>query len=290
MYRMTREEIKAYLNRIGIKEIQPPTKEYLFVLHQAHVNALSWQTVDIFAGKPAAIGFEQSVRLVLNDKSGYCFHLNGAFSSLLHSLGYKVHLHRAGVQPLGEQPRVNSFHLSLSVDLVNEAEAEEQWIVDVGLGDMPYEPIPLRYGMYEQGPMSYKVVQSGVVPQGWRLVHDPLASFAGVDIDAAVLGSLEEFMPKHEFYSRSPESPWARIFLVRQRNASQSNELRGCIWSKRDKNGLIKVEVASKSEWLELLNDVFGERLAGYSALEKDDLWKRVEAAHVEWKATKALS
>lgn len=287
MYTMTKEEIKAYLRRIGISEVQPPTKEYLFSLHQAHVRTLTWQTVDIFARKPASIGFEQSVQLVLHGRSGYCFHLNGAFSALLHSLGYHVNLHRAGVQPLGAEPRVNSFHLGLSVNFRDDLYAEERWIVDVGLGDMPYEPIPLRHGLYDQGPLSYKVTASSVVTNGWRLEHDPNASFVGVDIDAEVLEGLEEFIPKHDFYSRSPESLWFHIFLIIQRDADESNELRGCVWSKHDKNGLTKIEVESKSQWFDILGDVFGEHLVNYSRLERDDLWKRVEAAHLEWKAAK---
>jgi len=88
MYIMKREEIKAYLSRIGISEIQPPTKSYLFELHKSHVKNLSWQTIDIFARKPAAIDVRQSVQLILNRRSGYCFHLDGAFSTLLRSLGY----------------------------------------------------------------------------------------------------------------------------------------------------------------------------------------------------------
>jgi len=287
LYTMTKDEIKDYLRRIGIFELQPPTKEYLFALHQAHVRTLAWQTLDIFARKPAPIGFEQSVQLILHGRSGYCFHLNGAFSALLHSLGYRVNLHRAGVQPLGAEPRVNSFHLSLTVDLNNEENAEERWIVDVGLGDMPYEPLPLRHGLYEQGPLSYKVAKSSVVTGGWRLEHDPLASFVGVDIDGAVLGSLEEFMPRHDYYSRSPESPWFNMFLVRQREAGESNELRGCVWSRRDKNGLTKIELESKSQWIDVLGDVFGEHLVNYSGLERDDMWERVETAHIEWKAAK---
>ncbi|WP_282937264.1 arylamine N-acetyltransferase [Paenibacillus sp. RC67] len=287
MYLMTQEAIKAYLHRIGIAEQQLPSKEYLFALHQAHVKTLTWQTVDIYAGKPAAIGFEESVQLVLSGRSGYCFHLNGAFSTLLHSLGYEVFLHRAGVQPLGAEPRVNSFHLGLSVNLVNAHNEKERWIVDVGMGDIPYEPLPLRYGEYQQGPLSYKVMETSVVPEGWRLEHDPQASFVGVDIDASVLDNLEEFKPKHEFYSRSPESPWMNIFLIRQRTADESNELRGCRWSKRDKNGLTQIEMKSKSQWLDVLGDVFGEHLVNYSSLERDDLWRRVEASHIEWKASK---
>lgn len=41
---LTREEIKAYLSRLGISEIQEPTKAFLFELHRAHVR--------VFLGKP----------------------------------------------------------------------------------------------------------------------------------------------------------------------------------------------------------------------------------------------
>ncbi|MGG1617544.1 arylamine N-acetyltransferase [Paenibacillus sp. NRS-1782] len=284
MYIMTKEDIKAYLNRIGIEDILPPTKSYLFELHKAHVKHLSWQTVDIFAGKPADIGFQESVQLILQGRSGYCFHLNGAFSALLHSLGYKVSLHRAGVQPLGAEPRINSFHLGLTVNLLNEQQEDEVWIVDVGLGDMPYEPVPLRMGTYEQAPLQYKVTESGVVAKGWRLEHDSLASFVGVDYDPTVVRDLEEFMPKHHFYSRSADSPWFNLFLIRQRQALETNELRGCIWKNHGLNGLEKIELDHKSQWLEVLADVFGEPLVNYSHQERDELWKRVFAAHTEWK------
>ncbi|MGN8228213.1 arylamine N-acetyltransferase family protein [Paenibacillus polymyxa] len=284
MYTITKEEIKAYLNRIGIPEIQPPTLSYLVELHKAHVKHLSWQTLDIFARKPAAIGFRESIQLILHGRSGYCFHLNGAFSALLYSLGYKVSLHRAGVQPLGAEPRINSFHLGLTVNLLNEHHEDEVWIVDVGLGDMPYEPLPLRMGTYEQAPLHYKVMESGVVTKGWRLEHDSLASFVGVDFSPAVVQDLEEFMPKHHFYSRSAESPWFNLFLIRQRQALEANELRGCIWKRRGLHSLEKIELDKKSQWLEVLADVFGEPLVNYSRQERDELWKRVLAAHIEWK------
>lgn len=287
MYKMTKEEIKTYLHRIGIAEIQAPTKPYLFELHRAHVQALSWQTVDIFARKPVGIDFRESIQLILNGRSGYCFHLNGAFSILLRSLGYKVSMHRAGVQPLGEKPRVNSFHLGLTVKLVNGQHEEENWIIDVGLGDMPFEPLPLRFGTYEQAPLQYKVVESGVVAHGWRLEHDPLASVTGVDFDPSIINHLEEFKPKHEYYTLSPESPWFNVFLLRQRHATGSNELRGCMWNKREMNGIETMEITSKAQWLGVLGDIFGEQLIAYSDQERDELWKRVQLAHEKWKLAK---
>ncbi|MDR6722864.1 arylamine N-acetyltransferase [Paenibacillus amylolyticus] len=66
MYTLNPTEIKAYLKRIGIDEIKPPTLEFLSELQAAHVEYLSWQTVDIFAGRPAGIHLRESVELMLN--------------------------------------------------------------------------------------------------------------------------------------------------------------------------------------------------------------------------------
>jgi N-hydroxyarylamine O-acetyltransferase len=97
---------------------------------------------------------------------------------------------------------------------------------------------------------------------------------------------LDEFLPKHEIYSRSPDSPWIRLLLVRQRHAAGSNELRGCIWRKRDSSGTAFEELATQSQWLEVLGDVFHEQLVDYAKLERDALWKQVRQAHEEWLRT----
>ncbi|AFH62611.1 arylamine N-acetyltransferase family protein [Paenibacillus caseinilyticus] len=285
MLMLTGSEIQSYLARLGIPEVQPPSLSYLRELHKAHVEKIPWQTVDIVAGRPAPIDPASSVRLLTTGRSGYCFHLNGAFQALLRSLGYRVSCHRAGVQPLGQEPRINSFHLGLTVTLPDEE--EPRWIVDAGLGDMPFEPLPLRSGEYPQGPLRYRVTDSGVAVGGWRLEHDPSASFTGVDVAPEEEKDLSVFVPKHEFYSTSPESPWINLFLVRHRHAEGSNEVRGCIWIRHDSTGVAKTELRTREQWLEVLGDVFGEHLVQYSPLEREELWKRVHGIHEEWKRTR---
>lgn len=129
---------------------------------------------------------------------------------------------------------------------------------------------------------------SNVAEGGWRLEHDPLATFVGVDFAPEAVEVLDEFGPKHEYYSRLPESPWFNLFLVRQRHANGGNELRGCIWSKREGNSVQREELTTKSRWLDVLADVFQERLVDYDPLQRDELWKRVYRLHEEWKKNKA--
>lgn len=171
--------------------------------------------------------------------------------------------------------------------MAKDEQEEERWIIDVGLGDMPYEPLPLHAGAYEQSPFTYRVKKSAVVTNGWRLEHDPLSSFPGVDYAPEVVLDMEEFKMKHDYYSRSADSPWLNLFLIRHRHGEGSNELRGCIWSKRENRNVETTEILSKSHWLEVLGEIFGEHLVNYSSLERDDLWKKVLKNHEEWKKTK---
>lgn len=277
-------EIQAYLKRIGMDDIKKPTLEYLIELQRAHVQYLSWQTVDIFAGRPSGISLQESTQLILQGRSGYCFHLNGAFSVLLRSLGYTVDWHRGGVQPYGEQPRVNSFHLGLSVHLPDADPTVERWIVDVGLGGMPFEPLPLRYGTYGQAPFTYQLMPSSVAAGGWRLEYEPNGPSEGVDYAPDVVHDLGEFVPKHEFYSQAAESPWHNVFLLRQRDEISSHELRGCMLRTHDIEGIRKTEIQSYTEWRNVLTEIFHEPLVNYSELECQDMWERVQAAHTEWK------
>lgn len=66
-------EIQAYLRRIGIDVIKKPTLEFLFELQRAHVQYLSWQTVDIFAGRPAGISLQESIQLILQEAAATAF-------------------------------------------------------------------------------------------------------------------------------------------------------------------------------------------------------------------------
>lgn len=105
-----------------------------------------------------------------------------------------------------------------------------------------------------------------------------------MDYAPEAITSLEEFIPKHEFYSRAAESPWHNAFLLRQRDEIRSHELRGCMLRTHDIEGIRKTEIQSYTEWRNVLTEIFHEPLVNYSELECQDMWERVQAAHTEWK------
>lgn len=48
--------------------------------------------------------------------------------------------------------------------------------------------------------------------------------------------------------------------------------------------GIQKTEIRNYTEWRNVLTEIFHEPLVNYSELECQDMWERVQAAHMEWK------
>lgn len=145
---MTPGVYDGYLRRLGFPRPPEPTVEALFALQRAHLERIPYENLDIQLGRPPGIDPELSARRFAAGRGGYCFHLNGAFALLLETLGFEVTRHLAGVLGASERERrdVSGDHLALTVRV-----GAEEYFVDAGLGDGPYEPLPLRAGMHRQG-------------------------------------------------------------------------------------------------------------------------------------------
>src|SRR3954452_14215513 len=87
----------AYLARLGL-EAEPPSGEALQRLHRGHVERVPYETMWIHMGDRWTSDLDATVSPIARpDRGGYCFHLNGAFSERLRSLGYDVVRHVGGV-------------------------------------------------------------------------------------------------------------------------------------------------------------------------------------------------
>ena len=88
----------AYLRRLGAA-VEPPSADALIRLHRAHVERIAWETLWIHLGEGWSIDPAAAARrLATGGRGGYCFHLNGGFSELLRSLGYRVAQHVGDVR------------------------------------------------------------------------------------------------------------------------------------------------------------------------------------------------
>jgi N-hydroxyarylamine O-acetyltransferase len=286
-------DVARYLQRLGLREAVTSDIDGLRAIHAAHVERVAYEVLWIWGGQAATITtnpYEAAERIVAHHRGGYCYHLNGALSLLLSELGFNVVWHRAGVQNRDEPDppgadRAN--HLALTVHgLPSDDNPAGDWFVDVGLGDALHQPLPLRQGIYEQGSFQYELHPSEMEPGGWRFVHDPRGSFAGMDFRPS-RATEADFTERHAYLSTSPASGFVRVCTVQRRDATGVDILRGCVLSRvdgaADSGGGRALDTSQ--EWYEALADVFGLSMAGASAKDRDQLWRRVRHTHDAWLA-----
>jgi N-hydroxyarylamine O-acetyltransferase len=270
--------LDRYLERLGIAHPGPPSAESLFALHRAHVERVAFETIDMQLGRPPGIDPEESIGRIIAGRGGYCFHLNGAFATLLGALGYQVTWHRGAVHGAWDSPRPADYgnHLAITVDLEGRT-----WMADTGLGNALYEPIPLREGVHRQGPFRFRLERNPTVPDGWRFIHDPaLRSFHGMDFTLRP-AALSDFAPYHAELSSSPSSSFVKICQVYRRDAGGVDSLLGCVLRRDEGNGRpARRELTSAADWLAAASEVFGLRLGRLSPADREMLWQRVRRAH----------
>ncbi|MEV4071336.1 arylamine N-acetyltransferase family protein [Nonomuraea fuscirosea] len=274
----------GYLSRLGLPALlgAPASAEGLRALHAAHIEKVSYEALEIWLGRTTTVDPLESAERILRGRGGYCYHLNGAFSELLTALGYEVTRHVGGVQHRGGEPGVTGNHLVLTVrGLPSEANPGGAWLVDVGLGDALHEPLPLVAGDYRQGPFRYVLRPSQVAPGGWRLDHDPVGSFEGLDFGLEP-ARMSAFADMHRHLTTSPASGFVRVATVQRRDAYGMDVLRG-LQLKRLGNGTQSVTLCTSRDYYAALADVFLLPLDDVSAEEKDRLWHKVRAAHESW-------
>jgi arylamine N-acetyltransferase len=274
----------AYLRRLGL-DAEPPSAEALFRLHNAHVQLVPWETLWIHLGERWPTDPTVSARRVAEQgRGGYCFHLNGAFSELLTSLGYDVTRHTGGVHgPDGPVEDALGNHLVLTARHLRTADNPSGvWYVDVGLGDALYDPLPLTAGVYAEGPFRLELARCPEV-SGWRLIHDAAGAFLGMAWRNLTV-SMDAFAEKHEFLSTSPESPFVKRLTVQRRDATGVDALRGLVLV-RIGAGATETTLTSRTDLEATLGDVFGIDLDAIGPDRLDRLWADTSAEHARWEA-----
>jgi arylamine N-acetyltransferase len=277
----------AYLRRLGL-ESEPPSVEALQRLHLRQVERIPYETLGIHAGERRGVDpVESATRIALQGRGGYCYHLNGAFSEVLRSLGYAVTRHVGGVHgPDGPDADSAGNHVVVTVSgLPSDDNPGGVWYVDAGLGDAMHEALPLVAGVYEQRPFQLVIeaVDDGV--DDWHLKHDPSGGFVGMRwrADAA---EMRRFATKHEWLSTSPESGFVRVPMAELRDATGVDVIRGLVRARIGEGAVSHEPLTSRREWFACLADVFGLRFDATAPEALDRLWDSALEAHRAWEAT----
>lgn len=281
---------QAYLARLGVAA-EPPSVEGMRLLVQRHAERVPYETLWIQAGEAWTIDpYESAARIALDGRGGYCYHMNGALGLLLSSLGYSVRGHVGGVHgPDGPSAASMGNHLVLTVELPPSEESPSGiWYVDAGLGDALHDPLPLVEGGHQQPPFLLSLEGTADGSQ-WHLTHDPSGGFTGMTWSMSDADE-SDFQAQHEWLSTAPESGFVQVPMAERRDASGVDVIRGLVL-KRIGDGAHSAEpVTDRSDWFDLLGDVFGLWLVAMSPEARDRLWTSALATHHRWLESKAGS
>lgn len=288
---ITDDDVGAYLDRLGL-EAEPPSVDALCRLHRAHLEHVPYETTWIHMQQRFGVDRADSLRRIAHQRTGgYCFHLNGALSLLLESLGYDVTLHIGGVHgPDGPAAESMENHLVLQVHgLPSDDSPGGDWYVDAGLGDALHEPLPLAAGRYRQGPFEFELAVSDSPVADWRFFHHPLGSFNGMAF-CQPPAAIDDFAARNVHLSTSPESGFVKTLTVQRRDAHGVDVLRGLVLQRVDGAVGAGRTLATRHEWFDALGDVFELPLRHVTPDESDRLWQRVCATHEAWLAAQAAA
>jgi arylamine N-acetyltransferase len=279
----------AYLSRLGL-DAEPPSADALARLHRRQVERVPYETTWLHAGETWDIDpLASATRVARHGRGGYCYHLNGAFGSLLRTLGYEVTPHSGGVHgPGGPTAGDAGNHLVLGVSgLPTDDNPSGQWYVDAGLGDALYDPLPCVPGTYLQQPWKLVIERDDSDDDAWHLAHDTGGGFTGMRWRTQP-ATPDDFLEQHAHLSTSPESGFVQVVTAQRRDATGIDVVRGLV-CKRIGDGAYELDpITSRDEWFALLADRFDLRYDGVDRSVLDRLWDRVLAAHRAWEARRA--
>ena len=137
----TPDQLAAYLARINFTGTPRPDLGTLTAVHRAHVDAIAWECIDCFIGRPTGRDPQAAFdKIVTAGRGGWCYEMNGLFAWMLEAMGFSLTRLAAGVMRDRMGDGAIGNHLTLIVHL------DRDHIADVGLGAGLVEPVAFAAG------------------------------------------------------------------------------------------------------------------------------------------------
>ncbi len=162
---MKPQQIRQYLHKLQLNDLQPAADlKTLQKLQDAHLKYIPYENFDCLNGRITSLRHEDMFRkIILHNRGGICFELNGLYNWLLESLGYQVTSFAGRFIDKLEVYQLRR-HRNMCIQLEGK-----RYITDVGVNsESPRQPLELTENLIQSDGISqYKFTKDPF--WGWLL-------------------------------------------------------------------------------------------------------------------------
>ena len=199
----------VYLNRIQISSPPPPTFDALCQLQKAHLFAIPFENLDMHYDRPIYLDLDKIYqKVVLDNRGGFCYELNGLFYQLLISLGYQVKMVSGRVYNKKRVLGQEFDHLALIVSI-----DQKEYLCEVGFGAFAIHPLEIKFDIWQQDPSGNYMIQQGsgeYLSVGVQEKDEVVASY----IFGLKERTFEEFEGMCHYQQTSPDSNFTNRWVI----------------------------------------------------------------------------
>lgn len=162
---MKKLQIQQYLRKLQLNDFEPAVNlATLTKLQDAHLKYIPYENFDCLNGKITSLKRQDMFnKVIMHNRGGICFELNGLYNWLLESLGFEVTSYSARFIDKMETYQLRR-HRVMCVAL-----GEKRYLTDVGVNsESPRVPLEITEGLIQSDGISqYKFTRSEF--WGWLL-------------------------------------------------------------------------------------------------------------------------
>jgi len=243
--------LDAYAERIGFNAALSATAQTAEAVHVAHALNVPFENLDVHLRRPVRLDAASLVdKLVQRRRGGYCYETNGLLALALTQLGARVqHLAARNLTRPWEQRQ--RTHLVLLAEI-----AGQRFLCDVGFGQFcPIAPVPFELGVpHEQFGETYRIEATEFGHQLSLRQNDEWMALYAFSLEPC---PPVDFEIMNYFNSTHPTSPFVQQIMISRPLRGVRRGLRGASLTVREAGRVQTRDIATASEFSELLRSDF---------------------------------
>lgn len=136
-------DLDSYLTRIGYDGSREPTLTTLRQVARMHSQSIAFENLDILLERELLLDVNSlQTKMVTKHRGGYCYEQNMLLAAALERLGFHVQALSSRIMHTPDPDKLSAINHSALLVTIDQ----QRYVVDMGTGTGPEEPIELRDG------------------------------------------------------------------------------------------------------------------------------------------------